>query len=84
MLQQIAARLSAGLARMRAFIAARLVGLRTLLVAACLVILDVLSATDIMPVVPEAWRPWWMVAQPIVFMALRFVTTGPVRGRRDA
>lgn len=61
-----------------------IVGWRTMIVAALFGIIDVLDATDIAPILPPAWLPWWTVLHAPVFAYLRFISTTPVGSSEPA
>lgn len=52
-------------------------GFRTFLLAALVAALATLQATDILPLLPDGWQRWGVVLIPVVFAALRAVTTTP-------
>ncbi len=56
----------------------RLTGWRTLLLAAALTTIDFVQATDLAPIIPAKWLPYWVTLHPLLFALLRLVTKGPV------
>lgn len=59
-------------------------GWRTMIVAVILGSIDTLEALDLAPIIPDKFKPWWMVLHPIIFAYLRFISTTPVGSKEPA
>lgn len=52
----------------------RLKGWRTYITAAFFATVDFLEVTDLAPIFPPKWLPYWMVLHPLAFAYLRVLT----------
>lgn len=63
---------------------AKLRGLRTYIVSLLLMLIGALNAADLIPLFPEPYQKWATAFLPGIFIVLRYVTTGPARGRGES
>lgn len=64
-------------------------GYRTLVWTIVCFTIDTLQGTNLLPIIPPALQPVWLIAQPLVFGYLRLITSSEVpiiawlRGERE-
>lgn len=59
-------------------------GWRTMIIAFVFASIDTLDAVDPTAIIPDSWKPYWLILHPIAFAYLRFISTTPVGSKEPA